>query len=190
MNDSRYTRDSSWYWAQIINTNLKAATNVPDFEHLHALVAPQHAISQLAEVSRTSGVRSKRNGGTSTFLEGARTELVILSRCAFPYRKVVRLLIGFYSLATDNLQKVHSRFLWGLNLLTFPISNAIAERAFSMFRVIDRKECDPLTGSNIAKYTCMYRNKLSVWPALNFPTNVTISKYWLWNGNINMNSFF
>lgn len=47
-----------------------------------------------------------------------------------------------------------------LDLVTFAISRANVERAFSMFRVINRKKRAVVMSPNIAKCACIYCNKL------------------------------
>lgn len=50
--------------------------------------------------------------------------------------------------------------LCALRLLALPVSSANVERAFSKLRVVNRKERASITDSNLAKYACVFYNKL------------------------------
>lgn len=46
-----------------------------------------------------------------------------------------------------------------LDILGFPVSSVNVERAFSMLRVVNRKERSRMTDENLCKYACLYYNR-------------------------------
>lgn len=131
--DLQYTSDSFWYWVQIVNPNVKA--ELPHmfeiYKHLFTLVVQRgHDITQL--------------------------EREFLAYQAYVVKEIVEPLQFWRMHARD--WPTLSRC--ALDLLGLPISSANVERAFSMFRVVSRKERAAVTDTNIGKYACIYYNKL------------------------------
>ncbi|KAG0426323.1 hypothetical protein HPB47_026562 [Ixodes persulcatus] len=129
----KYTSESFWYNVQIVNPNVKLELPRPfeNYEHIFRLV----------------------------FLE------------TDDMRQLIDDFGNYQSYAIPNIVdplsfwKLHA-VQWpvlsrcALRLLALPVSSANVERAFSMLRVISRKERAAMSDANLVKYACIYYNKL------------------------------
>lgn len=129
----KYTSESFWYNVQIVNPNVKLELPRPfeNYEHIFRLVFLEtDAMRQLID-------------------DFGNYQSYAIPNIVDP--------LSFWKLHAVQWP-VLSRY--ALRLLTLPVSSANVERAFSMLRVISRKERAAMSDANLVKYACIYYNKL------------------------------
>lgn len=132
MDDLRYTSDSFRFHMQIINTNVKVELPQTFQTYVHLFVLFVHQ----HDISQLAAV---------SLVSGIHSE----RNCGIP--------IYLEDTCADWFILSHC----ALDLRAFPISSTNAERAFSMFSVVNKNEHASVMDSNIAKYTYIHYNKLS-----------------------------